>query len=518
MQLIDFFEMAAKRYPDRMAFMQPNGYSYRYHEVAVLSKKLAAAIQSMDVSETANIAVYSPNDARAFFAMLGIFGAGRAWVPLNARNTVEENIAFAETADVEFVFYHSDFEEQVRKIHQSVKGIRGFICLDKEGQLGPSLDHVTAASHGEVLEIPDDAQRPCTLAPTGGTTGRSKGVVLTNQVWETLIASFWTSAPPIENPVHLCVAPMTHAAGVLSLMLMPRGPSNIILNKPDPTSILEAIERYGVTHLFLPPTLLYMLLASPELGRYDTRSLQFLLISAAPVSSEKLREAVAAFGPVICQAFGQAEAPFFLTFLSREDHQRAIVNEGDAHLLRSCGRPTMFSRVEIMDDEGQLLGPGEVGEIVARGKLVFPGYYKNPEATAAVSAFGWHHTGDLGYKDENDYVFIVDRKKDMIITGGFNVYSTEVEEVLLSHKAVQDCAVIGVPDDKWGEAIMAVVELKANSDAKPDEIISYCRERLGGVKAPKSIEVWDSLPRSPVGKVLKRRIRDGFWEDRDRKI
>ena len=518
MQLIDFFDRAAKRYPERAAFVQPDGDVFTYADAEGVSRKLAAAIQSLDVSEAAKIAVYSPNDARAFFAMLGVFRAGLIWVPLNARNSVEDNIAFVETADVEFIFYHSFFEDKVKEIRQAVPHLKGFACLDKGGELGPSLEALISANHGELEELPADPDRPCAILATGGTTGRSKGAVWTNQVWETLIANFWTSIPPAENPVHLCVAPMTHAAGVLSLMLMPRGPSNIILSQADPVGILEAIERHRVTHLYLPPTLLYMLLASPELQRYDTRSLQFLLISAAPVSSEKLKEAHAAFGPVVCQAFGQAEAPFFLTFLSREDHQRAVENPDQVHLLRSCGRPTMFSQVEIMNDEGQLLGPGEVGEIVARGNLVFPGYYNNPEATAAVSACGWHHTGDLGYKDENDYVFIVDRKKDMIITGGFNVYSTEVEEVLLAHQAVQDCAVIGVPDEKWGEAIKAIVELKPGSTVEPEDIIAHCRKRLGGVKTPKSLDVWDSLPRSPVGKVLKRRIRDRFWDKSDRQV
>ncbi|MCC5859949.1 MAG: AMP-binding protein [Ectothiorhodospiraceae bacterium] len=518
MQLIDFFDVVARRYPQRTAFVQPDGTAFSFMEAAEVSRRLAVAIEKMGTKQDCKISVYSPNDARAFFAMLAIFRAGRVWVPLNARNTVEDNVAFIETVDVELLFYHSAFEDEVRRIREAVPGIRGFVCLDQEGGFGPSVDALIADAEGDVADMPADPERPCAILATGGTTGRSKGAVWTNQVWETLIANFWTSVPFVEHPVHLCVAPMTHAAGVLALMLMPRGPTNIILDKADPVRILEAIQQYRVTHLYLPPTLLYMLLASPKLRDYDASSLQCLLISAAPVSSEKLREAVAAFGPVVCQAFGQAEAPFFLTFLSTEDHRRAIENPDIGHLLRSCGRPTMFSKVAIMGEDGRLLGPGEVGEIVAQGNIVSPGYYNNPEATAEVSAFGWHHTGDLGYRDENDYVFIVDRKKDMIITGGFNVYSTEVEQVILSHSAVQDCAVIGVPDEKWGEAIKAVVELKPGSSAGPEDIISHCRDRLGGVKTPKSIEVWDDLPRSPVGKVLKRRIRERFWADGDRKV
>jgi acyl-CoA synthetase (AMP-forming)/AMP-acid ligase II len=310
---------------------------------------------------------------------------------------------------------------------------------------------------------------------------------------------------------------MTHGAGVLALMLMPEAPTNVLLNKTDAASILKAIESNRVTHLYLPPTLLYALLASPELRKTDLSSLSRFLISAAPVAAEKLKEAVAAFGPVMCQAFGQAEAPFFLTFLSPEDHLKGMADP-DGKLLRSCGRPTMFSRVEIMDEEGKLLRPGEVGEIVARSNLVMAGYHKDPVATAEVSKFGWHHTGDIGFKDEDGYVYIVDRKRDMIISGGFNVFTTEVEQAVLSHADVQDCAVIGVPDEKWGEAVKAVVELKPGATVTPEALVAYLRPRLGGVKTPKSVEIWESLPRSPVGKVLKRTIRERYWQGQSRSV
>jgi acyl-CoA synthetase (AMP-forming)/AMP-acid ligase II len=310
---------------------------------------------------------------------------------------------------------------------------------------------------------------------------------------------------------------MTHGAGVLALMLMPKAPTNVILDRTDPKSILSAIEAHGVTHLYLPPTVLYALLASPELQAANLTSLRFFLISAAPAAPEKLRAAVQAFGPVMAQAFGQAEAPFFLTFLSPEDHRRAAQDQGSER-LQSCGRPTVFSRVEIMSEEGDLLPARAVGEIVARSNLVMKEYYKDPEATEAVSAFGWHHTGDIGFKDEEGYVYIVDRKRDMIISGGFNVFSTEVEARLLAHEAVQDCAVIGVPDEKWGEAVKAIVELRAGMAATPDELVAFCRAALGSVKTPKSIEIWPTLPRSPVGKVLKRTIRDRYWVGRLRAV
>jgi acyl-CoA synthetase (AMP-forming)/AMP-acid ligase II len=234
------------------------------------------------------------------------------------------------------------------------------------------------------------------------------------------------------------------------------------------------------------------------------------------MSVEKLKQAIEIFGPVMTQVFGQAEAPIMCTYLSPEDH---VV--GDPTLegrLASCGRPTLLTPVEIMDDAGNLLSPGEKGEIVVRGNLVMKGYYKDPVATKEVSAYGWHHTADVGYKDAAGFVYIVDRKKDMIISGGFNVYPSEVEQVIWAHPAVQDCAVIGVPHEKWGEAVKAIVELKSGCSVSDSEIIAFCKQQIGSVKAPKSVEFWESLPRTAVGKVRKRDIRARFWEGIDRKI
>jgi acyl-CoA synthetase (AMP-forming)/AMP-acid ligase II len=217
------------------------------------------------------------------------------------------------------------------------------------------------------------------------------------------------------------------------------------------------------------------------------------------------------------QAYGQTEAPLLCTFLGPAEH--AV--EDPVQLRRrlaSCGRQTLFTRVEIMDESGRILGCNEPGEIVVRGDLVMLGYHDNPAENAQASRFGWHHTGDVGLRDEQGYFYIVDRKKDMIISGGFNIFPSEIEQVLWSHPAVQDCAVIGVPDDKWGEAVVAIVELKDSRTSCDDDLAAFCRERLGGMKTPKRIEFWPELPRSPVGKVLKRDIRERFWQGQSRRV
>jgi len=285
--------------------------------------------------------------------------------------------------------------------------------------------------------------------------------------------------------------------------------------------VLRNIERYRVTHLYLPPTALYNLLAHPQVHDFDYSSMRGFLLAGSPVAPDKLKNAVEVFGPCMCQSYGQTEAPMFLTFLECKTIAAAATGDHPER-LRSCGRPTAAVRLAIMDDFGRILPPHQPGEIVARGTLVTAGYHNLPEATAEIRRHGWHHTGDIGYTDEHGYVYIVDRKKDMIISGGFNVYCAEVEAAIMSLPQVQECAVIGVPDDKWGEAVKALVVLK--QDAKPGEaltenqVIAHCKAKLGGVKTPKSVEFVAEIPKTPAGKFDRKAMRKQYWATADREV
>jgi acyl-CoA synthetase (AMP-forming)/AMP-acid ligase II len=260
------------------------------------------------------------------------------------------------------------------------------------------------------------------------------------------------------------------------------------------------------------------MLAHADLGRHEYGSLRYLLYGGAPMSVQKLREALHAFGPVMAQAYGQSEALMMCTYLSPEDHVRALAEPALRRRIASAGREGPLSRIAIMGERGELLPPEERGEIVLRAEYVMDGYFQQPAATAEVSRDGWHLTGDVGFQDADGYVHLVDRKRDLIISGGFNVYPAEVEQAALAHPAVQDCAVVGEPHEKWGEAVLAVVELKSGAPWDEAAFLSHCRERLGGVKAPKRVEVWPALPRSGVGKVLRREVRQRFWAGHDRHI
>ena len=308
------------------------------------------------------------------------------------------------------------------------------------------------------------------------------------------------------RPVYLALAPLTHAAGVLCFPVLARGGEIVIMRTPDVDGFLDLIERHRVTHTFLPPTLIYMVLDSDRLDRTDLSSLQCFWYGAAPMSPTRLEEALGRIGPVMAQLFGQTEAPMMISMMAPADHFAADGTVARTRLA-SAGRPAPLVTVAIMAEDGRLRPRGERGEVVIRSSLVMAGYFREPAATAAASAHGWHHTGDIGYLDDEDFLFLVDRAKDMIITGGFNVYSTEVEQALMRHAGVGDCAVVGLPDEKWGERVVAVVQPRPGSAVDPVELAAFVRDQLGGVKTPKQIHLWPDLPRSKVGKVLKTDIK-----------
>jgi acyl-CoA synthetase (AMP-forming)/AMP-acid ligase II len=267
----------------------------------------------------------------------------------------------------------------------------------------------------------------------------------------------------------------------------------------------------------LPPTVIYRMLEVPGVSDRQLSSLRYLLYTAAPMSTEKLRRALEVFGPVMMEGYGQAEACVGISFMRPEEHFVDGQVAPDSRLA-SCGRPYPMISLEIRDGEDRQVPMGESGEICVRGDLVMKGYYNAPEQTAKTIVDGWLHTGDIGHIDKDGYLFITDRKKDLIISGGFNLYPSEIEQVIWSHPAVQDCAVIGVPDEDWGEAVKAVVELNSGARLEPEELIKLCRSRLGSIRAPKSVDVIDSLPRSANGKVLKTEVRRPYWEKAGRRI
>jgi acyl-CoA synthetase (AMP-forming)/AMP-acid ligase II len=490
-----------------------------YGEAQRFTYRVANGLLALGCRKEAKAAVWSANDPVGWLCTLSIWRAGMAWMPINPRNAPEENRYVLDTFDCEVLFFQSSFAAQVAALRPQLGKVRHFICIDDEAPDTLSLTRWAAGQPEARPAVSSAMDDVCALMCTGGTTGKPKGVMITHRNLQTMVAN-WLSAlnyPADRPPVNLAAAPLTHTAGVFTLMTSLRGGKVVILPRPDPAMLLDAIEQHRISELFLPPTVIYVLLDFPDIDKRDFSSLRYLLYGAAPMSPEKLRRALETFGPVMLQGFGQTEATASISCLRPEEHfvGGSVAPEGR---LASCGRPFPFTRVTIRDDANAELRNGEIGEICVAGDNVMKGYYQAPDKTAEAVVGGWLHTGDVGYVDSDGCLHITDRKKDMIITGGFNVYSAEVEGVVNSHPAVRDCAVVGVPDEKWGEAVKAVVELNRGTMVAAEELIALCKQRLGSVKTPKSVDFVDALPRSAAGKVLKRDVRDRYWQSTARQV
>ncbi len=504
MRLVDYLDKGASLGTDAPC-LGMGDTRLSYGDVQRFSHRVARALQRSGIAPGSKVAVLSSNDPVAFACVFGLSRAAAVWCPINPRNEAAENRFVLDAFDCSCLIFHSNYAPLVEQMRADLPKVTTLVCIDKPMPFAPSLDQWLADASDAPIDVPviDDVAM---IAGTGGTTGQPKGVMLSGRNLEAMSALTLMGYPFEGRPAYLALAPLTHAAGVLCLPVMALGGQVVIMPKPDLGEFLELIERHRITHTFLPPTLIYMLLQHPKLAETKLDSLQCFWYGAAPMSAARLEEGLQKIGPVMAQLFGQTEAPMMISMMSPREHFNA---DGTVarHRLASAGRPGPLVQVGVMNGDGVLLPTGESGEIVVRGSLVMLGYYKDPKATQEASRHGWHHTGDIGYLDADGFLYIVDRAKDMIISGGFNVYSAEVEQVLMQHPDVQDSAVVGLPDEKWGERVVAVLQLHAGREVNAEDIKAFVKARIGSVKAPKQIEVWVDLPRSKVGKVLKKEVR-----------
>lgn len=522
MALIDFFDRGWRINPKGVAYYM-DGQEFTYTEIGELSCRIANALVKEGYEKETKGAVWSTNHPISWACTLSLWRAGMAWIPVNPMSPVNENASQLDRFDAEVVFFTEVFAEKVDSIKNKLPKVKKWICIDSTVEGAVSLNEFIQNQPSTRPDIQYEADDVVAILPTGGTTGLPKGVMNTNRSLGVFCAHFLINAtyPADTYPVNLAAAPMTHTAGVLSLPTSARGGKVVVVTKPEPKLVFEMIKKQRVTEFFLPPTVIYRLLAqvSPAkrwlaklLKKVDFTSVRYLFYGAAPMSVDKLKEAIGFFGPIMMGGYGQTEAPAGISALRPEEHftNGAGGRLADDKRLQSVGRPAPFIKVEIMDDDNNILDVGETGEICVKGDLLMKGYYNDPEQTEKTIINGWLHTGDIGHMDDEGYLYITDRKKDMIISGGFNVYPQSVEQVIWSHPAVQDCAVIGVPDEDWGEAVKAVIELKPGQEIDPSEIINLCKEKLGSVKTPKTVDVVEELPRSSNGKVLKKDLRANY--------
>lgn len=478
-----------------------------YRDLAERVEHAASFISS--ISEPGDrIALWSLNSDRFLELFLAIPAAGRAIVPHNTRWAEPELIYATEDAGARILIADRDPGGLADSVDRVIR-------LDT-GEYEQLLDDHVAADVERVRPEPDDLAG---LFYTGGTTGRSKGVMLSHANLMANAIHTQLSQPMVAEDRYLTMAPMFHAAGLYSALALPLvGGSNVILPGFEPGAVLDAIESEAITCAIAVPTMLAAMCESQASRSRDTSSLKWISHGASPIALEVLRRADRLFGCELIHLYGATEtAPLATVFR----HEETFLDEERG---KSCGQPPPGVEISIVDDDGASLPVGAVGEVAVRGPNVMQGYWNKPEQTA--EAFvdadvegGWYRTGDVGYRDVEGYLFLVDRAKDMIVSGGENVYCTEVENAIYTHPAVLEAAVIGVPDERWGEAVHAIVVLRDGLDVSESDLIEHCRGTVADYKAPKAVTFsTEPLPKSGPGKVLKRVLREPFWDGHDQEI
>jgi acyl-CoA synthetase (AMP-forming)/AMP-acid ligase II len=511
MNVATFLTKSAVRFPDRPALQYGNEIT-TYRQFADRALSIGGELLARGLKKGDRVAFAMSNRPEVLEVIYGCFAAGLVVVPMNARLHPLEMAYLVENSGARALVHTAEFETPLNEHWDSFEGVELRFGVGCSPALA-SYDELTAGQNTLAGPVDITETDACWLFYTSGTTGKPKGATWTHRVVRVCVMNYLADCYNIQHDdVMLHVAPLSHGSGIVALPAVARGANNAISTAASfsPDSLFADVERLGVTHIaFMAPTQIVKCLEEFEPGKYDISTWKAVCYGGAPIYVEHLKKAVETFGPVFVQIFGQGECPITATVLPREEHLEMVKN--DDPRLASCGFTRTDVEVKIFDENDQECPPGVSGEIVVRGDIVMAGYWNNPEATAETLRGGWLHTGDVGQFDEGGYLFLLDRTKDMIISGGNNVYPREVEEVLITHPSVAGVCVVGIPDEYWGEAVHAVVVLEPGAEATAKELIDYCAGFMAGYKKPKNVDFVDELPTSAYGKILRREVRAKYW-------
>jgi fatty-acyl-CoA synthase len=475
--------------------------------------RYAQAYAALGLRPGSGVAMLSTNRPEVLYATGASMVSGCRGTPLHPLGSLEDHAYVLGDAGIEALVFDPSFAGRAAALRDRVPSLTRLLSFGP-GDVGDDLTALAAGYRPGPLAAPSvDPEAISSLAYTGGTTGEPKGVMSTYRGGAAMLQIMLTEWQWPTDLRHLVCTPLSHAGAAFVVPALIRGGSIVVLPRFDAGQVLGAIERHRITSLFLVPSMIYALLDHPAFPATDLSSLQTVFYGASPIAPARLRAAIRAMGPVFFQFYGQTEAPQTVCVLRKEEH-----DADDLGRLATCGRPVPWLHVALLDEEGSPVPRGEAGEICVRGPLVMNGYWNKPEQTAEVFRHGWLHTGDIAREDQDGFFTIVDRKKDMIVSGGFNVFPREIEDVLATHPAVSASAVIGVPDPTWGEAVKAVIALRPGSPATAAELTALVRERKGPHHAPKSVDFVDAIPLTPVGKPDKKALRARYWADADRQV
>ena len=485
-----------------------------YKQVRERTSQFIQALAARGAGPGGPVAVLSGNRPEVLYNLAAMMIGGARGTPLHPMGSLDDHVHVCTDAGIETLVYDpAQYGERAVELKERVPSLKNLLSF------GPSEggeDYCALADTFEPkpLVAPDMAPDEITaIAYTGGTTGKPKGVMSAARSG-TAMTMIQMAEWEFPDEIRMLMAtPLSHAAAAMFVPVLMKGGALYAMQGFTPAEFFGQIEEHRITCTFLVPVMIYALLDAPESKTADLSSLQTLFYGASAMNPARLAEGLRRWGPIFFQCYGQSEAPMVLSHLKKADH-----DPNRPERLASCGKPTPFVKLALLDDENQPVAPGEAGEICVRGPLVMAGYHNLPEQTEQALEGGWLHTGDVGRFDEDGFLYIVDRKKDMIITGGFNVFPREVEDVIARHESVAQVAVVGVPDENWGEAVKAVVVPRPGKTIDAAALIALVKDAKGSVNAPKTVDVVEAIPLSPVGKPDKKALRARYWGDSARAV
>lgn len=511
----DLLERAVREHPARVAVVSGD-VRLTYLEFAERVERLASALAALGIQADERVAILDKNDHRWLELYFALPRIGAIAVPLNYRLANRELAYVLEDSTATTLLFGDEYRPTVEALRQSVASVRNWVSFGTPGQGELGYEELVASAKGPAPRPARTREDVLLQMYTSGTTGRPKGAMLThgNMIANTLTALAERDYTAKDTYLH--VAPLYHCADLeLYYGMTYACGGNVILREFHADRVLSIIAKERVSVVFLVPAMINFILEEPLLDELDLSSWRLTVYGGAPIAEDRLRTALEKLPCELTQGYGLTETSPILCILPAADH---VLDGPNVRRIKSCGRPATGVEVKIFDENDLECAPEVVGEIVARGKNIMQGYWRAPEATERALRGGWFHTGDMGLKDADGYVYIVDRKHDMIVSGGENVYPREVEEVLYFHAAVLEAAVIGVPSERWGETVKGIVVVRAEATASESELIAFCRERLAHYKCPTSIDFLPQLPRNPSGKVLKGTLRETYWQGHTRRV
>jgi len=514
LSIADFLKQATERYPEREALIfQKQRFSYR--ELNQRVNAITHALLNMGVKQGDRVSVLM-DDCSQYLELYFAAAKGNFILnPINFRLTENEIAYIVGNAEPTALIVGSNYRHMVDQFLCGKQKIRNVVVIGGR-ERGIDYEYLVEKNRKDEPNVPCAIDDPFCLMYTSGTTGFPKGALLTNCNFVQSAINMSTDFEVRDADVCLHVTPIFHAAVGMPLCHVVKGCKNILMSKFDPEVFLKTVEDERVTFTFLVATMLNAILNVPGIEKYNLRSIRTIGIGAAPVPVERLKEGIKVFGNVFIQTYGLTEGTCVESFmdLKREFNTDA----GDQKKLASIGKGVANLQTKIVNDAGNSIRPGEIGELIFKGKTVMKEYWRNPEETNKTLKDGWLYTGDLATVDSSGWIYIVDRKKDMIISGGENIYPKEVENVLYRYPGINEVAVIGVPDEKWGESVKALVSLRKGMTVTEEELIDFCKKYLASYKKPKSVEFLEALKKTASGKIDKRAMRALYWAGRGKKI